>query len=312
MEAVTSPLSLFDLHCDTALEMYRAKSSFSRNNCAINAQLLKSYRRTAQVMAVYCPEALSDDEGFLQCFSVLSHLHTCLGNRAEIIRSRKEIPGILAGRKTALIPAVEDARILAGSLSRLAALYRAGIRILTLLWGGNTCIGGSHDTDSGLTPFGRAVVRKCHQIGIIPDISHASVASAEEIIEISLSTGKPCIASHSDSYHVFPHTRNLSDRHFRAVRDLGGVVGLCLCPAHLGSNSYEAVLAHADHYLSLGGENTLCLGCDMDGTDLPDGIRNVSDLSRIANLFARHGYSDRLIGHIFWENAFSFFTGLSG
>lgn len=105
-----------------------------------------------------------------------------------------------------------------GSLSRLAALYRAGIRVLTLLWGGNTCIGGSHDTDSGLTPFGRAVVRKCHQIGIIPDISHASVASAEEIIEISLSTGKPCIASHSDSYHVFPHTRNLSDRHFLAIR----------------------------------------------------------------------------------------------
>ncbi len=312
MGAVTSPLSLFDLHCDTALEMYRAGSSFSRNNCAINAQLLKSYRQSAQIMAIYCPEALSDDEGFLQCFSVLSHLHACRGNRAEIIRAGKEIPGILAGKKTALIPAVEDARILAGSLPRLAALCRAGIRVLTLLWGGNTCIGGSHDTKNGLTPFGRAVVRECHRIGIIPDISHASVASAEEIIEISLSAGKPCIASHSDSYHVFPHTRNLSDRHFLAIRDMGGVVGLCLCPAHLGSNSYEALLAHADHYLSLGGENTLCLGCDMDGTDLPDGIRNVSDLSRIAELFARHGYSDRLIGRIFWENAFSFFTEFSG
>lgn len=138
MEAVTSPLSLFDLHCDTALEMYRAKSSFSRNNCAINAQLLKSYRRTAQVMAVYCPEALSDDEGFLQCFSVLSHLHACLGNCAEIIRSRKEIPGILAGRKTALIPAVEDGKNSCGkSLPTRGALPRRNT-------GSDTPVGRQH------------------------------------------------------------------------------------------------------------------------------------------------------------------------
>ena len=88
----------------------------------------------------------------------------------------------------------------------------------------------------------------------------------------------------------------------------GGVVGLTFCPAHLGGASYEKILAHAEHYLSLGGERTLCLGCDLDGTELPDGIRNVSDLTKIADLFARHGYSDELIERIFYRNAVEFFV----
>lgn len=301
-------LSVFDLHCDTALEMYRAGSGFSDNDCHLSARLLQPFSRFGQVAAVFCPQALTDEEGWQQCFRVLSHLRTHLDGCAGILSGGGEIASVWGQGKTALLPAVEDGRILAGKPERLPELYRAGGRVLTLLWGGNTCIGGSHDTGDGLTDFGKRTVSACFDLGIIPDVSHASEQSTEEIIGISREVGKPCIASHSDSYAVHPHSRNLHDRHFTAIRDLGGVVGLTLCPAHLGGTSYEKILDHAEHYLSLGGEKTLCLGCDLDGTELPDGIRNVSDLTKIADLFARHGYSDDLIERIFYRNAVEFFV----
>lgn len=63
-------------------------------------------------------------------------------------------------------------------------LYDLGVRVMTLLWGGDTSIGGSHDTENGLTDFGKAAVEEMAKVGIIPDISHASFKSADDIMDI--------------------------------------------------------------------------------------------------------------------------------
>lgn len=299
--------SVFDLHCDTALAMYRDHSGFYQNNCHISASLVANYRHFGQVAAVFCPHELTDEQGWEQCFHVISYLRSHLDDCAQIISCGKDISTVWDTEKTALILAVEDARILSGKLERLQQLYDAGIRILTLLWADDTCIGGSHNTENGLTPFGKQVVHTCFERGIVPDVSHASEKSTQEIIEIATEAGKPCIASHSNALAVNPrHSRNLRDCHFDAIRDLGGVVGLNLCPDHLGSHSIEQILLHAEHYLERDGIRTVCLGCDFDGTNLPDGIHDVSDLEKIAELFAKHGYSDELIDRIFYRNAMDF------
>ena len=62
-----------------------------------------------------------------------------------------------------------------------------------------------------------------------------------------------------------------------------------------------------EHYLSLGGENTVCLGCDLDGVvPLPEGISSVSDLYKIADALAKRGHTDKLIEKIFYANAREF------
>ena len=59
--------------------------------------------------------------------------------------------------------------------------------------------------------------------------------------------------------------------------------------------------------MSLGGEDTVCLGCDLDGVGrLPDGISGVQDLTKIAEKLAQINYTDSLVEKIFYANARNF------
>ena len=87
-------------------------------------------------------------------------------------------------------------------------------------------------------------------------------------------------------------------------------MGLNFYPTFLAdSGKAEAVdiLRHAEHFLSLGGEEVLAMGSDFDGADMPSGITGIESMEYLAELFARHGYSDDLIDRIFYQNSFRFF-----
>ena len=142
----------------------------------------------------------------------------------------------------------------------------------------------------------------------------ASEQAVEDLIPIADEYRKPFIASHSDAFSIHPHSRNLRDRHFKAIRDLGGIVGINLCPAHLAPSSDASlqpatardVCDHIEYFWSLGGEDTLVMGSDWDGTNLPQGISHVGDLLQVAELLARRNHSDELIEKLFWKNCYQF------
>ena len=97
---------------------------------------------------------------------------------------------------------------------------------------------------------------------------------------------------------------------FCMIKDIGGIVGISLCRPHItesGECGIDDVVRHIEKYLSLGGESTLCLGCDLDGIGrLPDGMESIADLYRIADALAARNYSDSLIEDIFFGNASRF------
>lgn len=306
-------IKLFDLHCDTATRLLAENQGLADNSLHISLSKAQYLEKYAQVMAIWTDRRLSDGEGYERFFGVLDNLEREIeknSDRVAMARSYPDIERSLASGISPLILAVEDARILENNISRLDALYDRGVRILTLNWYGNTCIGGGHDTTNGLTDFGKEVVRCTLELGIIPDISHCSQQGSEEVLTIAEELAGPIIASHSDSFSVNPHTRNLSDSHLERLIRLGGLVGLNLCPSHLsqsGSASVNDILRHAEHYLSLGGEDILAMGGDLDGTDLPQDIGGIEDMYKIAEAMQRINYSDRLIEKIFYENALNFF-----
>ena len=272
-------LSYYDLHCDTLYERYRTP------------QKPKMLDRTApfvhrkQIYAVWSEHDLSPDEAYEQFFQIVQNV---------------PLPpdGYLA---------IEGGALLGEELGRLDVLAGYGLKYLTLVWRDRCALGGAWNTDEGLTHFGRAVVERLEALGIIPDLSHASDAMFYDTAALT----DTFIASHSNSRAVCSHRRNLTDEMFSIIRDAGGLVGISMCPAHLsesGTADIADVLRHIEHYLSLGGEHTVCFGCDFDGIETtPDGISGPADLYRIADAMLRIGYSQSLIDALFYNNANDYF-----
>ena len=308
-------LSLFDTHCDTAYELFHRGVHLDANDCChISLDKAACYDRYAQYYAVWSNRRLDDEtcwEHFLKIAANFKAELERTPDHAVQVTTANELENAVASGKHAAMLAVEDARLTAGKLERLDEIKALGVKYLTLLWGGDTCIGGSHNTENGLTDYGKALARRSFELGIIPDVSHASEQSVDDLIPIAYQFRKPFIATHSNAYSLYGHTRNLRDRHFAVIKELGGIVGVSLCPSHLTdttirSATAEDVFAHVDYYLSLGGEDLVGFGADWDGTDLPEGFSGVHDLTQVAEIMGRHNYSDELIHKIFWKNFYDF------
>ena len=304
--------NLFDLHCDTALRLAAKSLSLTDSDCHISLKKAEYLKKYAQVFAVFTPRSLSDDEGFKNFKKTVDYFEKEIQKNADCIslcRSSNEIKNALESNKRAAILAVEDVRIIGEDESRIDFICSKGVRFVTPVWGGESCIGGAHNTDIGLTAFGKTAVRRLAEKNVVLDISHASEKTADDIISEASAVKGKVIATHSNSASVYNHTRNLRDRHFRDIKSMGGLVGISLCPPHISDEkepNVDSVVRHIDRYMELGGEDIVAIGADLDGTDLPIGFGGVQDIYKIADRLSELGYSEKLIGKIFYENALSF------
>lgn len=135
-------------------------------------------------------------------------------------------------------------------LSKLEHFYERGVRYFAPVWNNSTSWATSAEfetTDTtnsvlGLTKFGREVIRKCNELGILIDISHAGDQTVKDILEI---TEDPIIASHSSVWSLTPHFRNLKDDQLRAIAAGGGVVFINFYSGYLDStyqDKFDALL----------------------------------------------------------------------
>lgn len=309
-------MKYFDLHSDTALALLYAKSSLLSNEHHVSIEKSKVFEKYAQSFAFFALSKLKDDEAyekFLEMNACLESEVKKNSDEAVIVKNSKDYIANENNGKVMVLPAVEDARILGGDLSRLDVLKKKGVWYLTMLWGGDTIIGGSHNTDNGLTDFGKKAVYGCFEKNIVPDISHASEKSATDILAIAEECNKPVIASHSNSYTVYSHSRNLRDYHLKKLLVLGGIVGISLCDAHLANKDpkvtcMEDVIRHIEYYLSVGCEDSLCIGADWDGTTLPCDMHDIRDAAKLYETLLSRNYSEDLLDKIFYRNAYNFYV----
>lgn len=307
-------LKLIDTHCDTAFELYHRGSSILKNKCNISISRAEIYNNYTQFFAIWTAKRLRDQDGYKAFIDISDNLSKEIDenkDRIALVKNFNEMQKAWDENKIAAFLAVEDARILAGDINRMDELKARGVKYLTLMWGKTSCIGGSHDVEGGLSPFGHDVVRKCFDYGIVPDISHSNEQTTDDVCRLAYEYNRPFIASHSNCYSVYPHSRNLRDKHLKAIIELGGIVGFSLCPYHLkdmsnGICTIDDVVRHIDKYMELGAENVLGFGCDLDGTDLPDGFEGVNDLEKIADALLKRGYSEETVEKIFYKNYYDF------
>ncbi|MBQ7760679.1 MAG: membrane dipeptidase [Clostridia bacterium] len=291
-------IPLFDLHCDTLLSLYKSNSNIKSNNLHISYEKATNFSPYIQVGAIWSDNSLSDEEAYLQYLNVINYISR------QDIHFAKRASHL---REKSFILAVEDARICT-DIDTIDVLYSHGVRMLGLNWSGINSIGGAWDTSAHLTDFGIEIVKKCCKLGIIVDISHSNEATSNEAIDLCQAYGGYVLASHSNAYGVLNHRRNISDELFSRLRSINSIVGISLASFHLG-NSYveiDQILKHIEHFLKLGGKSNICLGCDFDGVDtLPQGIRSVSDLSKLFEKI-KLTFGDVIAKKIFFDNAYKF------
>ncbi|NPV72206.1 MAG: membrane dipeptidase [Pelotomaculum sp.] len=297
-----------DAHCDTlTVLLERQKRLSSCSDGHLDLPRLKTGGVDLQFFAAFIsPEYRS--RPVERALDLIGCFYREIEDNKDLImhvRNQNEVDLAFASGKIAALLSVEGGEALGGSLGTLRMLYGLGVRCLTLTWNGRNelgCGAGEGGAESGLTEFGRAVVREMNRLGMLVDVSHLSEKGFWEVMKL---TKQPVIASHSNCMALCSHPRNLSDRQIRALAEQGGVVGITFVPAFLGSghSSVNNVLDHIEYAISVGGVECVGLGSDFDGTEeLPEGLEDCTCFPAIANGLIKRGYSSEAVKKVMGEN----------
>ena len=161
-----------------------------------------------------------------------------VGNPAELLQAVKE-------KKLAAMFGVEGGHMIENNLDKLDSFYKKGVRYMTLTWNNSTdwatsALDESTRGDSlkhkGLTEFGKQVVKRMNELGMMVDLSHVGEQTFWDAINIST---KPVLVSHSNAYTLCPFRRNLKDDQILAVGKNGGVIHLNFFSGFIDSNFFR-------------------------------------------------------------------------
>ncbi|WP_255883508.1 MULTISPECIES: dipeptidase [unclassified Ruminococcus] len=296
-------MQYIDLHCDTLYRAVTENKNLYDNDFHISLGDKDSFKIWVQCFAVWIPDDITLEQAQSLYQKAVQRLNTdAYDNSFDIYKGNG-----FGGKYTAVLT-VEGGRLIGSDLSNIKRLADDNVKILTLTWNGDNQIacGAQTNNDTGLTDFGKAAVRELERNKIVVDVSHLSDRSFYDTAENSTA---PFVATHSNSRTICNHRRNLTDEQFKIIRDTGGIIGLNFYRDFLscGKAGIKDIVKHCEHFLSLGGEDTVAIGSDFDGSDMPDDICGIADVPKIYNEFLRLNYSETLVNKIFWANAHNFF-----
>ena len=259
---------VFDGHCDTPVELWLQEKQLRSSDLAVSLDKAAGLGGYAQFFA-FCTAWIKTRMPHTEHFSrALDYFLAQLRkneDRITLCRTAPEAEAAMQAGKCAAFLAIEGAE---------------AVR-----------------EDEGLLEL---FFRRAQKLGMLVDVSHLSEKGFWDMAELA---EKPIVASHSDSFAVCPHPRNLTDSQFRAICDLGGTAGLNLYGPFLTDGprvTFDDLRRHLDHFLDLGGEGHLALGADLDGCSvLPEGFAALNDYETLGRYLADAGYPDETIQNLF-------------
>jgi len=325
-----------DLHCDSVDSLLQGKDlRQSVPDVHVDLPRLRKGRVGLQVFAAYVPSDTGTDKAFLLANQKLDAIDAFAksDDLMAVVETTAELRAAMAADKTGIMAAVENGLAIEKSLDKLEALRRRKVRIMTLVhfqhlpWVAS-CTGtevflpdGEPNQGQGLSRFGEQVVDAMNDLGIIPDLSHASESAFWDVIRRSK---KPVIASHSCAWSICSAARNLKDDQIKALGDSGAVVGVNFFSAFLSDPfrlSYEknqrtvtpevasvnvpsSIIAdHIDHMVNLAGEDCVALGSDFDGIPAaPEGVTGSDFYPILETELKSRGYTEKRIEKIYNGN----------
>lgn len=151
-------------------------------------------------------------------------------------------------------------------LDNVDLFHKLGVRTAQITyndqnWAGAGCkeLGAN-----GLTHFGRDLVTRMNERGMLIDLSHANMQTMADAIAASK---VPVIVSHTACMAVYNNVRNTTDTNLRLLADRGGVAGICQIRPFLTSRRDDALpeyFRHIAHAVNVMGADHVAIGSDRD------------------------------------------------
>jgi membrane dipeptidase len=291
----------------------------------------------AQFWSVFVPASLAGDSAVTAVLEQIDLARRMIARYPQALGfalTAGDVERIFASGRVASLLGAEGGHAIAGSLGVLRMLYALGVRYLTLTHNSNVGWADSATDEpqaGGLTEFGRDVVREMQRIGMLVDLSHVSVSTMNDALDLAQA---PVIFSHSSARAVCDNPRNVPDDVLARLPGNGGVCMVTFVPGFvsqdcadwLGGLKAEAarrgldpkdfaqlysikaeweaahpppqatlaqVADHVEHVRRVAGVEHVGIGGDFDGTpDVTVGLEDVSTYpALLAELLAR-GWSE--------------------
>lgn len=279
-----------DLHCDTVTRCYEKGESLFNAKGHINHFKIEQLTKYRQCFAIFVDDSKKGEAAFSYFKSLVSFYE-------------KEIDKIKSEKLHAVLTA-ENGALLGGDSNNVCFMADKGVKMLTLTWNGeNELAFGAACNGGGLKKFGKEVIAKMENRGVLVDCSHLNEKSFYDVASF---VKTPLIASHSNCFSLVPHRRNLKDEQIKLIIESGGLIGLCFHAPFIlcdGIGSFEMLYRNIYRILSMGGENTVCFGSDFDG-GAPESC--LDSLTKVKNLYAYlkgRGLNKAILEKIFFLNA---------
>ena len=226
------------------------------------------------------------------------------GGRLTVVKSRQDMEDFVAQwqkdpQRLAAILATEGLHPLEGQLENVDKLYDAGFRMTGLTHFFDNEVGGSaHGLEKGgLTPFGRQVVQRLQEKGVLIDLAHASKPVIDDVLAM---TKKPVLVSHTGVVGTCPGPRNLTDTHLQRIAATGGVVGIGYWDGAVCQSDVPNVVRAIRYAVDKVGVDHVALGSDFDGaTSMPF---DVTGLVQVTQGLLEAGFTEPQIRAIMGGN----------
>ena len=189
--------------------------------------------------------------------------HRLFRQHHDLILHARSANDVLAAQQSGRVGIVfgfQNCSPLEDDLRHVQVFHELGVRIMQLSYNNQSLLatGCYESRDSGITRFGKEVLREMNRVGMVIDMSHSAERSTLEAIELSQ---RPIAITHANPSFFHDALRNKSTTVLRALGESGGMLGLSLYPFHLRNGS-DCTL---DEFCDMAAETADIIGIDNLG-----------------------------------------------
>lgn len=248
---------VIDTHNDiptTAIEKNVAFDQSLKGKTHSDLQRMKEGGIDIQVFSIWCDGVMK--EPYAWANREIDSVYAWAQRNPErmmMVYNSRDLAKAVKQKKLGAMLGVEGGHMIEDDLGKLDALYKRGVRYMTLTWNNSTSWASSAMDESsskipdermtrekkkGLNDFGKQVVKRMNELGMLVDLSHVGEQTFWDALAV---TNKPVLVSHSCAHALCPVFRNLKDEQIKGIGKNGGVIHLNFFSGFVDSSFFKRV-----------------------------------------------------------------------